>query len=109
MNSLEHTRILQYHFLLCTFEDVLFYSVLAHETENVDMGLLTDPVRSCHSLQVILRIPVALRVLEVSANKANTKQTRTSKMMTVSAVSRLIPRPPARVESKKAKSESREH
>ncbi len=68
---------------------------------DANVTLLTYSMCPCHSLQVILRVVVGL--LKVSGSMRDVI-ILTSKMMTVSAVSRLIPKPPARVESRKAKS-----
>jgi hypothetical protein len=101
-----HTGILEHHFLLSTLEDVLLHGVLADETIDADMRLLADTMRAGHRLQIVLRIPVALRCQKNQhhATKYHPEKVLTSKMITVSAVSRLIPKPPARVESRNAKS-----
>ena len=96
---------------------------------DVDRVLLADAVRARHGLQVVLRVPVcggesggragvdsrgraprAARGAGHSAGRGSRSRPRParrppeSKMMTVSAVARLMPSPPARVDSRKAKS-----
>lgn len=51
---LQHRR--QYSHL----EDVLLDRVLGNQTVNVDVTLLTDSVRSRHSLEIVLRVPIAI-------------------------------------------------
>lgn len=57
----QRTGIFQYHFLLCTFQYILLHRVLCDESVHADMRFLPNAMGACHSLQVILRIPVALR------------------------------------------------
>ena len=56
------TGIFQNHLLLRPFQDVLFHCVLADEPEDADMRLLSNSMCSCHCLQVVLWVPIALRV-----------------------------------------------
>ena len=54
------TRVLEHHFLLSALQDVLLHGVLAHEPVDADMRFLADTVGTCHRLQVVLGVPVAL-------------------------------------------------
>lgn len=73
--------------------------------ENADMALLTNTMCSGHGLQVVLRIVVRLQNQRHQPRYQICRlQQLTSKMITVSAVSKLIPRPPALVDNKNAKS-----
>ena len=56
------TSIFKHHLPLGTFKNILFHRVLAHEAIDTDMGLLSDTMRTSHRLQVILGIPIALRI-----------------------------------------------
>ena len=54
------TGVLEHHLLLRTLQHVLLHRVLAHEPVDTDMGLLADTMSTSHSLQIVLRVPVAL-------------------------------------------------
>lgn len=54
------TGILKDHLFLGPLKNILLHSILTHKAIHVDMGFLTDSMRASHSLQIILRIPIAL-------------------------------------------------
>ena len=54
------TGVFEYHLLSCSLKNVLLHGIFRNEAIDIDMILLADPVCSCHSLQVSLRIPVAV-------------------------------------------------
>ena len=99
------TGIFQNHFFLSSFQNIFFHRIFANQPIDVHMGFLPNSMSSGHRLQIVLGIPIALQNTVQKQNKTKTRiKGHTSKIMTVSAVSRLIPSPPARVDSKKAKS-----
>lgn len=56
-----HTGIFQDHLSLGSFQDVLLYRALGHESVYANMPLLADSVSSSHGLKIVLRVVVRLR------------------------------------------------
>lgn len=81
---------------------------LSAKSENLNFFLLTNPMCTILSLQVNLWVPI---MKPLTVNRCNNSGTNTiiqkntdqslSYRMTTSAVARLMPRPPARVDNKK--------
>lgn len=76
---------------------VVSFTYSSDESENVNLLGLTDTMRSIHGLQICLRVPERQHL---NTYNRPTDQSE-SNSTTMSAVTRLIPRPPARVVSKK--------
>lgn len=53
----ELTGIFKDHLSPRSLQDILFNRILGHKAIDVDMILLSNPMRSRHGLQIILRIP----------------------------------------------------
>jgi hypothetical protein len=78
-SALLNDNLIEPKFLGCSFEHLLLDCIFGNETEDIDLLLLTDSVRSIHSLQIGLRIPV--RIVEnddVGCGKVDTETTGSS-------------------------------
>mmetsp|Transcript_31084 Transcript_31084/g.59984 ORF Transcript_31084/g.59984 Transcript_31084/m.59984 type:complete len:315 (-) Transcript_31084:1667-2611(-) len=94
-------QVIKHHLPLGTLEDVLLHRVLGHKPVDVHRVLLADAVRAGHGLQVVLRVPVAVkddhrvRRREVDAQPARTRRQQKQKVLrpgSVEVVHRLVPR-----------------
>jgi len=60
LSTQTHTSVFQHHLFLRTLKNILLHRVFRNEPINADMRLLTNAMSACHSLQVILWVPIAL-------------------------------------------------
>jgi hypothetical protein len=102
-STLLNNELIETELLRSTLEHALLNAIFRYEPENIHLLRLSDTVRTIHRLQVGLWIPgPTVRVNSQQQKKELHKTYQSlSYRTTISAVVKLIPRPPARVVSKK--------
>ena len=108
--ALLNHKCINIELLLCPFHDLLFHCFVAHKPVHVHGLCLPDTVRAVLRLQINLGVPVqrsettryALEARTIRRGAFSRSYQSLSYKITVSAVARLMPSPPARVESRKA-------